>query len=639
MMTLASRCAAFAAAACLSLTAQAGIPPKVAPQDMGPSAASDAQTVSIVLKVQHPDLLDNYIAATINPRSPLYHRFLSVNEFKVLFAPSNFQVKLVTDYMKSQGIAINEVYSDNLLIKATGTVAQFNAVFSTSIHDYVDRWGHHFRKHRGGFNIPRLLNDVVLTVAGLDTETAQFVPKHRSVAQNSKLSPIKPAVTFPLNNGTASGVPGDFTVGDVAAQYGVNPLYARGINGKGRTLGIATLADFQPEDAYAYWDMIGLKVLPHRITQVHVDGGGELSSDAGTGETSLDVEQSGGLAPFAKIIVYDAPNTETGFIDLFYKAASDNLVDTLSVSWGESEIFFYSTPLSTDTHLDFVAYHQAFAESAVQGISLFAASGDDGAYDVNGVYPSIIGDPAYVGPFNAPLTVDSPGDDPYITSAGGTTLPTTVTLKHGTVTVPTERVWAWDYFNDYLLQYYGIPQDDFSVGGGGGVSFVFPTPDYQKVVGGLRRTEPNQNWLYYPNFLNDDGSINGDLSSPLTLFTLPGNFAGRNTPDISLNADPYTGYFYIATVDGGFIDGYGGTSFVAPQLNGIFSLIGQANGSRLGLVNPQLYQALADHGYSNSSPLDDITAGTDWFYKGKVGYDPGTGLGTINAAALVKVFR
>ncbi len=177
------------------------------------------------------------------------------------------------------------------------------------------------------------------------------------------------------------------------------------------------------------------------------------------------------------------------------------------------------------------------------------------------------------------------------------------------------------------------------MGGGGGVSFVFPTPDYQKVVGGLRRTEPNQTWLYYPNFLNDDGSINGDLSSPLTLFKVPGNFAGRNTPDISLNADPYTGYFYIATVDGGFVDGYGGTSFVAPQLNGIFSLIGQANGTRLGLVNPQLYQALDDHGYSNSSPLDDITAGTDWFYKGRPGYDPGTGLGTINAAALVKVFR
>ncbi len=162
MMTHASRWVAFATAAVFSLTVQAGIPPKVAPQDMGPSAASDAQTVSIVLKVQHPDLLDNYVAETVNPRSRLYHRFLNVNEFKSLFAPSNLQVKLVTDYMRSRGIVINEVYADNLLIKATGTVAQFNSVFSTSIHDYIDRRGRRFRKYHGGFNIPRLLDDVVL---------------------------------------------------------------------------------------------------------------------------------------------------------------------------------------------------------------------------------------------------------------------------------------------------------------------------------------------------------------------------------------------------------------------------------------------------------------------------------------------
>ena len=63
----------------------------------------------------------------------------------------------------------------------------------------------------------------------------------------------------------------------------------------------------------SYWSLFGLKVDPNRITQVHVDGGGELSSEAGSGETSLDVEQSGGLAPRAKIIVYDAPNNAPGF--------------------------------------------------------------------------------------------------------------------------------------------------------------------------------------------------------------------------------------------------------------------------------------------------------------------------------------
>jgi kumamolisin len=635
-----SRWAVALAAIAFSYSAFAGKPSKFQPQDMGPAAASAAQTVSIVLKVQHSDLLDDYVAATVNPRSPLYHRFLSVRDFKLLFAPSDLQVRLVTDFMKSQGIVINEVYPDNLVVKATGTVAQFNAVFSTSIHDYVDQHGHHFRNHHGPFSIPRLLNEVVLMVAGLDTQDSQFVPKHKSVARNALLAPAdKPALKFPLVNGTASGVPGDFTVGDVAERYGVTPLYAHGISGKGRTVGIVTLAAFQPEDAYAYWNMIGLKVLPNRITQVHVDGGGELSSDAGTGETSLDVEQSGGLAPLAKIVVYDAPNTEAGFIDMFYKAAADNLVDTLSVSWGGSEMFDFETLFTGDTHLDLVAQHQAFAELAAQGTSMFVASGDDGAYDANGAFGSIIGDPSAQGPFNAPLTVDSPSSDPYVCAAGGTTLPGTITLKHGTVYVPAERVWAWDYLNDYLFALTGVKKDAFATGGGGGVSFVFPTPDYQKMVGGIRRTEPNQSWIYYPNYFDADGNITGLLTDPVTMLTLPGNFAGRNVPDVSLNADPETGYFLISTADGGFQDGYGGTSFVAPQLNGIFSLISQATGSRLGLVNPQLYKALAERGYTYGGPLNDITAGDDWFYNGKVGYDPGTGLGTINAAALVSVFR
>jgi kumamolisin len=107
---------------------------------------------------------------------------------------------------------------------------------------------------------------------------------------------------------------------------------------------------------------------------VHVDGGGELSSAAGSGETSLDVEQSGGLAPQAKIIVYDAPNTDPGFIDVFYKAASDNLVDSLSVSWGQAEVLYFEAVIGADHTGQLLAFHQAFLELAAQGISTFASA-------------------------------------------------------------------------------------------------------------------------------------------------------------------------------------------------------------------------------------------------------------------------
>jgi kumamolisin len=74
-----------------------------------------------------------------------------------------------------------------------------------------------------------------------------------------------------------------------------------------------TLANFLPSDALDYWDMIGVQVDPDRITQVHVDGGGELSTAADSIETALDVEQAGGVAPGAEVVMYDAPNNDQGF--------------------------------------------------------------------------------------------------------------------------------------------------------------------------------------------------------------------------------------------------------------------------------------------------------------------------------------
>lgn len=426
-----------------------------APQDLGATAADATQTVSIVLKLRHADELDAYIAATVDPDSPLYHRFLSVEQFRAAFAPSRGEIRRVTDFLAANGIAVNEVYPNGLIIKATGTAAQFTQAFQAILHDYRDSDGKAFRRPARGHKVPRDLDDVILYVAGLNTQSAQFKPHSTQArAKAAGLGEARPAVVLPAGNSTATGVPGSFTTGDVANLYGVNPLYARGITGQGRTIGIATLANFYPSDAYAYWNAIGLNVSPTRITQVHVDGGGDLSANAGSGETTLDVQQSGGLAPDAKMVVYDAPNTEAGFIDVFYKAVADNTVDTLSVSWGSPELLNYEIPgVSSESLGVLVAYHQVFAEAAAQGISTFASAGDDGAYDTNSVAPY----PA----FSKILTVDSPASDPYVIAAGGTTIAADIQRKYGVVHVPTEQVWGWDYFNPYLIANYGNAFKDY----------------------------------------------------------------------------------------------------------------------------------------------------------------------------------
>jgi subtilase family serine protease len=129
------------------------------------------------------------------------------------------------------------------------------------------------------------------------------------------------------------------------------------------------------------------------------------------------------------------------------------------------------------------------------------------------------------------------------------------------------------------------------------------------------------------------------------LISLPANFAGRNVPDVSLNADPETGYVIVDCTDfppqtnpSCASSAWGGTSFVAPQLNGITALIDQTAGSRVGLLNSMLYLLQTEAGYGDNTPFNDVTAGDNWYYSGIPGYDDGSGIGTINAANLAMAY-
>jgi subtilase family serine protease len=576
------------------------------------------------------------VASTQDPRSRSYHQFLPVAEFVRNFAPDSAQIAAVTQYLNSFGIEATEVYADNLLITATGSVDAFNKAFAFSIHDF-SKAGEQFHRPFQAATIPASLKDAVLAVVGPSDE-ARFIPNKRNLNDLAGSPLNKPNLVLPAKSLGATGIPGEYTVLDFAKLYDINPLYNEGINGSGQTVGIATLAAFLPSDAYYYWNLVGLKVSQQRIQVVKVDGGGKLSAKAGSDETSLDVEQSGGVAPGANIIVYDAPNTNAGFIDLFYKAASDNLVDSLSTSWGEAEIYYFAALNNgADDTGQLRAFHHVFLELAAQGISTFASAGDSGAYDANSQYNK-----GYGIQINNVLSVDSPGSDPAITAAGGTTVPIKytpetldsifkITLPPNTppLVVSTERVWGQDYLQNYLVEYVGSKYENafFPEGGGGGVSIFWSLPAYQKETAGIRRSEPDQ-------------SI---VSKNQILLNLPANFPGRNLPDVALNADPFSGYILVSSVlkkTFGYVsDGWGGTSFVAPQLNGISALISQRIGQkRIGLWNPMLYRLQQSRGYGHGSPFVDITSGDNWFYYGIPGYEPAAGIGALDVTELANQY-
>ena len=173
--------------------------------------------------------------------------------------------------------------------------------------------------------------------------------------------------------------------------------------------------------------------------------------------------------------------------------------------------------------------------------------------------------------------VDFPASSPYALACGGTHL-----VGSGS-SITDEAVW-----ND-------LPNNGAT---GGGVSETFPLPSWQANA-------------------NVPSSVN------------PGNFKGRGLPDVAGDADPLTGY--QVDVDGSNIV-VGGTSAVAPLWAGLIALLNQASGKPAGYLNPNLYGKLS----ISAGTFHDITLGNNGAYQAGPGWDPCTGWGSPNGAAILK---
>ncbi|HSU79924.1 MAG TPA: S53 family peptidase, partial [Candidatus Angelobacter sp.] len=572
-------------------------------------------TVDIVLKVKNKDALANYINDTVTPGNKNYHNYLSVNQFSSTYAPAETEVSTVVNYLQSFGLKTT-VYSDNLVITVTGQVKHINKAFNVNLQKAGYK-GKAFHATKHNPTVPRSIGDDILCILGLTD--------YSNLTSDSVTPFEKQTVTTPNN------LNGYLGPQDLIQHYGANELYENGTKGKGQTIGIVTLADFNKKDAYVFWKAAGIDVKANRINKIKVDGGSDFS---GYEETTLDVEQSGALAPDATINVYVAPNGDTGFLDGFAQAINDNSAQQISVSWGQSETIINNAVQQNEEAPQYAeAFDQLFMQAAAQGISTFASSGDGGAYDTT------TSENYY------DLAVDHPADSPYITAAGGTTLPLHLTSKTGIkVDVDYERAWGWDYlFPVFKSSGLDVNSGYYFEGGGGGFSAIFATPDYQKNVPGVNQFTGVRLFDISPDLKtaalsSEPSSVNGTHEGK------NGNGA-RNVPDLAMDADPETGYaIYVSDPGqpGSHPKWYeiGGTSIVAPQLNGFNALINSAGNTKVGFWNPQIYH-FAQQENSPFNPLTDSgTTNDNLFYTGTPDtiYNQATGLGTPNLSALAKDF-
>ena len=645
-------------------------------ETMGATAASTKFRISVVLKMRNQAALEAGVVAGA------FHRgnFLTVNQFAARYGQPSGVVSAIAQFMRMNGLHIH-VFPDRLAISAKGTAKQIEKVFGTKLSNVrlpaVER-GHGQAARPAQVahvavtpaTLPAPLAKHVLTVLGLTSVTGSFQSPAIKAQPMLHRSPSKvgkpPAGML---------VPRDFL-----NFYHGNQLQAAGRGGAGQTIGIVTLAALPVKDAFSFWQAIGLHVSPNRLRVVNVDGGpGAPSLNAGSEETALDVEQSGAIAPRARVVVYQAPNTSAGFVDGFFAAASANTADSISASWNESETAVRATvAVGQESPKFLAAFNLPLLEAAAQGQSDFNSSGDEGAYSASGDLGS------------TNLSVFTPQDSPYITSAGGTTLstaqdPQLYGLPSGKtmrIVIPKERTWGWDYLWPEFKQFGQILGDPTQTevdwakanvaGSGGGVSEVNSMPPYQSLIPGISQFSAIH-YLTPTAFTNTFPAL-----GPVTLpFKLPSdwavNFSGplvsgnggdsRLTPDLSTNADPQTGYAVFTRlfkpVFGANWEQFGGTSFVAPQLNGVSALIQSMTGGRIGFWNPAIYRFAASAGspftpvnaqgsiagttvhHTTGTVTFTVPGSNNIFYTGRPGtkYNMGSGLGIPNLTALGQRFE
>jgi kumamolisin len=605
------------------------------------------ETVSFVLRMRSESALEARVDAGIK------RNFMSVGQFAADYGQYPAKIRALQDYLSRYGLT-STAYADGLDVTATGTAREFNHALHVTQDVYttaaVPARGGQAAQSAVTFHatkdkplLPEAIGSYVESILGLDN-----YPLFASDAMHTPWTPpAKAALGFQ---------DGDRTPADFARTYGLDPLYAKGAEGQGQTIGIVTFATLASGAVSHFWnDTLRIATKPDRITLDNVDGGsGPVSTARGSDETTLDVEQSGALAPQANIVVYQAPNCDYGGIDAYATAASQNVAGTVSTSWGESETLLAAAAASgQESPTEIQAYDEFFLELAAQGQGEFTATGDSGAYA------------AYLDQGTTNVSVQNTADSPWTTAAGGTTLPGIIPIYNEVGTSPEqvnvrivrERAWGWDYKWPYYALFpanSGAPftsESAFAItqiaGDGGGYSSVEARPGYQKVIPNIGDYSAVP-YLTPATFADMSGT---DLSEPttwnvwdaLTLSTAPpavitGTASGRALPDISADADPATGYdLYYGGSDQ---SGWGGTSFVAPQLNGSAAVIDSYLGHRVGFWNPAIYRFAVGHS-SPFKPLDTSGGSNDnLYYTGTKGalFNPATGLGTPNLAKLAADF-
>lgn len=584
---------------------------------LGRLSASTELRVDVTLQLPHPAALRAYLGSLSVKSSPNFRHFLGKDQFATLFGPSSSQVAAVEGALRSAGLEPGRVTTDHLMIPVHAKASLLDRAFHVQLQRYRLPDGKVAFTTLSPPSVPAAVFPDIAGVLGLNNLVQAHsllertdIPEHTALPRSARLLRTTTAGPKPCGAAiTAADSYGSLTADRLAAYYGLSPLYSLGDLGQGVHI---ALAEFEPNllsDIDEYKACYGVHTTVNYI-DADLPGPG---TGSGSGEAALDIEDVIGLAPRATIDVYQGvvSPASSDIYDVYSAIVTADRDQVVATGWGLCELDVYA---ATGGPAFLTSEQTLFEQAAVQGQTVFAASGDSGSSDC-------FNDS---GSSNADLpSVDDPASQPYVVGVGGTSIGTNA-----------ERVW-----NDSSTNGGGA--------GGGGVSAVQCMPSYQTQSSSAGKS--NTKGLISAYSVANSKCATGYM---------------REVPDVSADADPDTGYVIYWTPDtngaqAAWLGGIGGTSAAAPLWAAVAALIdaspfctyygssdpstqGSLREDATGLLANSLYY-IADSPYYEFG-LYDVTGGNNFFtpagtssnaqelYPATVGYDMASGLGTPSVA-------
>jgi pseudomonalisin len=352
--------------------------------DLGPLAGTTPMRIDVALPVRKQSALAAQAQAEANPASPSYEQYLTPSQFRTEYAPTLATVNAVTGYLESQGFTDVSVDANRLMVTADGTASQVEQAFDTTLDEFavLGDSANPVYANVTAASVPTALGGDVSAVLGLndfhmDDQPQVAAPK------------IPPTGYYPKEFQTvydATGTP---------------------------TGGKTTIAVMAEGDLTGVISDLRYAETQQKLPRVHlsvVRTGPATSDTSGADEWDLDTQVSTGMAQIVQhLYIYDMSTmTDTDLAHAINVWSSQDVAREGSASIGEPDVLAYldGAMIAIDTSVE---------ESAAQGQTFFASTGDTGAScaveDTNGVPDS-----------GLPAQLCYPADGTWTTAVGGTTL-------------------------------------------------------------------------------------------------------------------------------------------------------------------------------------------------------------------------